>query len=69
MFLLKKIFYTPVTNALNYWIGWFRISLIMGRWCPCFKTPTITEVMCNGPHAIYVERNGIIEESNIVFEK
>ena len=39
-----------------------------GPLVPLLQDPTITEVMCNGPHAIYVERNGIIEESSIVFE-
>jgi len=39
-----------------------------GPLVPLLQDPTITEVMCNGPHAVYIERNGIIEESNIVFE-
>jgi pilus assembly protein CpaF len=39
-----------------------------GPLVPLLQDPTITEVMCNGPHAIYVERNGIIEETNIFFE-
>ena len=39
-----------------------------GPLVPLLQDPTITEVMCNGPHAIYIERNGIIEETNIFFE-
>ena len=39
-----------------------------GPLVPLLQDPAITEVMCNGPHAVYIERNGIIEESNIVFE-
>src|SRR4030042_288385 len=39
-----------------------------GPLVPLLQDPTITEVMCNGPHAIYIERNGIIEETNISFE-
>jgi pilus assembly protein CpaF len=35
-----------------------------GPLVPLLQDPTITEVMCNGPHAIYIERNGIIEETN-----
>lgn len=39
-----------------------------GPLVPLLQDPTITEVMCNGPNAIYVERNGIIEETSISFE-
>jgi len=35
---------------------------------PLLADPTITEVMCNGPHKIYIERNGLLEKTNIVFE-
>lgn len=35
---------------------------------PLLQDPTITEVMCNGPHDIYIERNGTIEQSDVVFE-
>src|SRR3954469_8373502 len=31
------------------------------------KDPTITEVMCNGPHDIYIEREGRIERTNVRF--
>jgi pilus assembly protein CpaF len=31
------------------------------------KDPTITEVMCNGPHDVYLERDGKIERTNVRF--
>ena len=31
------------------------------------KDPTITEVMCNGPHDVFVEREGHIERTNARF--
>jgi pilus assembly protein CpaF len=35
---------------------------------PLLQDASITEVMCNGPKNIYIERNGLIEKSHIVFE-
>ena len=35
---------------------------------PLIKDPDITEIMVNGPDKIFVERNGVIEETEIVFE-
>lgn len=35
---------------------------------PLIKDPDITEIMVNGPNKIFVERNGVIEETEIVFE-
>ncbi len=35
---------------------------------PLLKDPSITEVMANGHKNIYIERNGKIEKTNIVFE-
>jgi pilus assembly protein CpaF len=35
---------------------------------PLLQDPTITEVMCNGPNKIYIERNGTIEETKVAFE-
>jgi pilus assembly protein CpaF len=35
---------------------------------PLLQDPTITEVMCNGPHRVYIERNGLIELTNVQFE-
>ena len=35
---------------------------------PLLQDPTITEVMCNGPHRVYIERNGLLEQTNVQFE-
>jgi len=35
---------------------------------PLLQDSTITEVMANGPKKVYIERNGLIEETNVVFE-
>jgi len=35
---------------------------------PLLQDPTITEVMCNGPKKVYIERRGLIELTNVVFE-
>jgi len=35
---------------------------------PLLNDGSITEVMVNGPKRIYVERNGVIEKTNVVFE-
>ena len=34
---------------------------------PLLHDPTITEVMVNGPHQIYIERKGKLEKTNVVF--
>jgi pilus assembly protein CpaF len=34
---------------------------------PFLRDPDITEVMCNGPHSIYIERNGKLEHTNVGF--
>ena len=63
----EKLIYTRNTRAkLLDWV----ISDILGYGPiePLLADPTITEVMCNGPHKIYIERNGLLEKTNIVFE-
>ena len=35
---------------------------------PLLQDEAITEVMCNGPSAVYVERAGLIEKTDVVFE-
>src|SRR4030067_2474197 len=35
---------------------------------PLFQDNTITEVMVNGYNEVYIERNGIIERTNVKFE-
>jgi pilus assembly protein CpaF len=34
---------------------------------PLLSDPTITEVMCNGPHRVFVERDGKVEPSQALF--
>lgn len=40
----------------------------LGPLQPLIDNPEITEVMVNGPHSVYVERNGKLELSRIVFD-
>ena len=35
---------------------------------PLLRDPSITEVMVNGPYQVYVERSGLLEEADVVFE-
>src|SRR5439155_17792654 len=35
---------------------------------PLLHDDTVTEIMVNGPFQVYVERNGLLEETDIVFE-
>jgi pilus assembly protein CpaF len=35
---------------------------------PLLQDEAITEVMCNGPHAVYIERAGLIEKTDVIFE-
>ena len=35
---------------------------------PLLQDDTITEIMCNGAHDVYVERRGIIEKTEVAFE-
>lgn len=63
----ERLIYTRNNRArLLDWI----ISDILGYGPiePLLQDPTITEVMCNGPHKIYIERNGLIEKTSVVFE-
>jgi pilus assembly protein CpaF len=49
-----------VESTLADMLGW-------GVLTPLMADPTVTEVMCNGPHTVYVERAGQIERTNIRF--
>lgn len=35
---------------------------------PLIKDPSVTEIMINGPRKIFVERNGVIEETDLSFD-
>jgi pilus assembly protein CpaF len=63
----ENLLYTRSTRArLLEWV----IADILGYGPlePLLQDPTITEVMCNGPKTIYIERYGKIEKSEVTFE-
>jgi pilus assembly protein CpaF len=63
----ENLLYTRAVRArLLDWV----IADIMGYGPlePLLQDPEITEVMVNGPKDIYIERRGIIETTEIVFE-
>jgi pilus assembly protein CpaF len=63
----ENLLYTrSVRNRLLDWV----LDDIMGFGPlePLLKDPSITEVMANGHKNIYIERNGKIEKTNVVFE-
>jgi pilus assembly protein CpaF len=35
---------------------------------PLLQDDTITEIMCNGPDMVYIERHGMIEKTEVIFE-
>jgi pilus assembly protein CpaF len=43
-------------------------ELDLGPLSPLFADPTVTEIMVNGPHAIFVERAGRLEPMRVAFE-
>jgi pilus assembly protein CpaF len=49
-----------IDSTLADMLGW-------GALTPLMTDPQITEVMCNGPHTIYVERAGQLSESSVRF--
>ncbi len=49
-----------VDRTLADMVGWGPLTSLMAD-------PTVTEVMCNGPHAVYVERDGLIELTSVRF--
>jgi pilus assembly protein CpaF len=63
----ENLLYTRTDRArLLEWV----VADIMGYGPiePLLQDPSITEVMCNGPKNVYIERHGLIERTNIVFE-
>jgi pilus assembly protein CpaF len=46
--------------TLEEMLGW-------GALTPLMEDPTITEIMCNGAHEIWVERSGVIEATEVRF--
>ncbi|MFN2236589.1 MAG: CpaF family protein [Anaerolineales bacterium] len=63
----ENLMYTRSTRAKM--LEWVVADILeYGPLEPLLDDPTITEVMCNGPYDIYIERNGLIEKTNVVFE-
>jgi len=63
----ENLIYTRNTRAEL--LNWVVADILgYGPLEPLLKDPTITEVMCNGPEKIYIERRGMIELTNVVFE-
>jgi len=47
-------------STLEEMLGW-------GVLTPLMDDPTVTEIMCNGPHEVWVERAGRIEPTDVRF--
>ncbi len=63
----ENLLYTRANrNRLLEWV----IADILGYGPlePLLQDASITEIMANGPKNIYVERNGMIEKTNVIFE-
>ncbi|MFC2055162.1 CpaF family protein [Chloroflexota bacterium] len=63
----ENLVYTRNTRAEL--LNWVVADILgYGPLEPLLQDPAITEVMCNGPKKVYIERFGLIELTNIVFE-
>jgi len=63
----ENLIYTRADRARL--LEWVTADIIgYGPLEPLLQDETITEVMVNGPHRVYVERRGLIELSEVVFE-
>jgi pilus assembly protein CpaF len=63
----ENLIYTRNTRAEL--LNWVVADILgYGPLEPLLEDPDITEVMCNGPKKVYIERYGLIELSNVVFE-
>jgi pilus assembly protein CpaF len=63
----ENLIYTRNTRAEL--LNWVVADILgYGPLEPLLQDPDITEVMCNGPYKIFVERFGLIELTNVVFE-
>jgi pilus assembly protein CpaF len=63
----ENLLYTRATR--NKLLDWVLADILgYGPLDPLLKDGTITEVMVNGPHEVYVERYGLIEKTDVTFE-
>jgi len=63
----ENLIYTRNTRAEL--LNWVVADILgYGPLEPLLEDPAITEVMCNGPKKVYIERHGLIELTNVVFE-
>jgi pilus assembly protein CpaF len=63
----ENLLYTR--SVRNHLLDWVLDDITgFGPLEPLLKDPSITEVMANGHQDIYIERNGKIEKTNVVFE-
>jgi pilus assembly protein CpaF len=63
----ENLLYTRATRTKL--LDWVLADILgFGPLEPLLRDGTITEVMVNGPHEIFVERDGIIEITNVTFE-
>ncbi|MFC2043346.1 CpaF family protein [Chloroflexota bacterium] len=63
----ENLIYTRNTRAEL--LNWVVADILgYGPLEPLLQDPTITEVMCNGHDKVFIERYGLIELTNVVFE-
>jgi pilus assembly protein CpaF len=63
----ENLLYTRTVRARM--LEWVQSDILgYGPIEPLLNDGSITEVMVNGPKSIYVERSGVIEKTNVVFE-
>lgn len=63
----ENLIYTRTNRARL--LDWVIADILgFGPLEPLLQDSSITEVMCNGPKKVYIERHGLIEKTNVVFE-
>lgn len=63
----ENLLYTRTVR--NRMLDWVQSDILgYGPIEPLLQDGSITEVMVNGPKNVYVEQNGLIEKTNVVFE-
>ncbi|MCJ7702907.1 MAG: Flp pilus assembly complex ATPase component TadA, partial [Anaerolineales bacterium] len=63
----ENLLYTRATRAQL--LDWVLADILgYGPLDPLLKDGSITEIMVNGPHEIFVERGGMIEKTSVSFE-